>query len=81
MVVVGFVVKGNIFCLRLKACRESRGIAPFVIILHTRWNFGASIATCYGLEGFCQNGVNCLRRLALQGGKNLMTARVSMLLN
>ena len=31
---------------------------------------------------FCQNGVKFLRRLALQGGggKNLMTARVSMLL-
>ena len=29
----------------------------------------------------CQNGVNFLRRLGLQGGKkNLMTARVSMLL-
>ena len=29
---------------------------------------------------FCQNGVNFLRRLALQKKKNLMTARVSMLL-
>jgi len=29
---------------------------------------------------FCQNGLNLLRRLALQEKTNLMTARVSMLL-
>jgi len=28
----------------------------------------------------CQNGVNFLRQLALQGEKNVMTGRVSMLL-
>jgi len=51
VVVVVLVVKGEIFCLRLKACREIRGIAPFITILDTRWSFGVSIATFYGLEG------------------------------
>ena len=47
--------------------------------------FDGGIRWCMFPWCFCQNGVNFLRRLALQGGKkwggkNLMTARVSMLL-
>ena len=51
VVVVEVVVKGKIICLRLKTCRESRGIAPVITILCTRRSFGVCIATCYELDG------------------------------
>jgi len=42
--------------------------------------FDSGIWWCMFPYCFSQNGVNFLRRIALQGGKNLMTAHVSMLL-
>ena len=51
IMVLVVVVRGKIFCLRLKVCRGSRSIAPFITILGTRWRFGVGMATCYGLDG------------------------------
>jgi hypothetical protein len=39
------VVRGNIFSVYImKACRGSRGIAPFIIILGTGWRFRDGVA-------------------------------------
>jgi hypothetical protein len=50
-VIMMVVVRGKIFSLRLKACRGTRSIAPFITILGTIWRFGVDIVTCYGLDG------------------------------
>ena len=76
--VVVVVVRGKIFCLRLKACRGSRGIAPFITILGTRWRFGVGIATCYGLDGPGSNPGGALFSAPVQTGPGAHPASCTM---